>query len=71
MFPKIFGTIKIIMKINYENEIKIENDGQPHHDLCISRCLAYAFGICTDLHETICSNCNEFWILLFLCKKTS
>jgi hypothetical protein len=51
------------MKINYENEIKIENDGQPHHDPCISHCLAYAFGICTDLHETICSNCNEFWIL--------
>lgn len=36
------------MKLNYEKEIKIEIDGQPHHDPCISHCLLYAFGICEE-----------------------
>ncbi|CAJ0843966.1 2348_t:CDS:10 [Entrophospora sp. SA101] len=51
------------MKLNYEKEIKIETDGQPHHDPCISHCLLYAFGICEENHANTCQNCDEFWIL--------
>lgn len=51
------------MKLNYEKEIKIEKDGQPHHDPCISHCLSYAFGICKEKHVNTCQNCDEFWIL--------
>ena len=51
------------MKLNYEKEIKIEIDGRPHHDPCISHCLLYAFGICEEKHANTCQNCDEFWIL--------
>ncbi|RHZ53218.1 hypothetical protein Glove_444g25 [Diversispora epigaea] len=51
------------MKRDYEKEISINTNGQVNHDSCISHCLAYAFGICENIHTSICEKCNELWIL--------
>src|SRR5438874_7007100 len=51
------------MKRDYEKEILINANGQINHDPCISHCLAYAFGICENIHTSICEKCNELWIL--------
>ncbi|CAG8607173.1 3163_t:CDS:10, partial [Diversispora eburnea] len=51
------------MKRDYEKEISINTNGQVNHDPCISHCLAYAFGICENIHVSICEKCNELWML--------
>ncbi|RHZ88774.1 hypothetical protein Glove_21g132 [Diversispora epigaea] len=51
------------MKRDYEKEISINTNGQVNHNPCISHCLAYAFGICENIHVSICEKCNELWML--------
>ena len=28
-----------------------------------SHCLAYAFGVCENIHTSTCENCDELWVL--------
>src|SRR4051794_14255915 len=56
--------LKRHMKRGYEKELIIKSDGHIDHDPCISHCLLYAFGECTNEHETRCSECDQLFDLL-------
>lgn len=52
------------MKRGYEKELIVKSDGLIDHDPCISHCLLYAFGECTNEHETRCSDCDQLFDFL-------
>ncbi|CAJ0835271.1 8980_t:CDS:1, partial [Entrophospora sp. SA101] len=51
------------MKRNYENEIKLKMMDNLTMIPVYHIVLHMLFGICTDSHEIICSDCDEFWVL--------
>ena len=48
-------------KKSYEQELEIAVNGTVSHNACISHCLPYAFGICTELHDRECVECEQLF----------
>ena len=48
-------------KKSYEQELEIAVNGTVSHNACISHCLPYAFGVCTESHDRECVECGQLF----------
>ncbi|GET51064.1 hypothetical protein GLOIN_2v1767205 [Rhizophagus irregularis DAOM 181602=DAOM 197198] len=53
--------LKRHMRCGYERELVVDADGTTKHNPCISHCLPYAFGKCSEKHNSRCSECDKFF----------
>ena len=51
------------IKREFERDLSVDLNGKLKHNSCISHCLAYSLGICKDLHTTVCSSCENLWLI--------
>jgi hypothetical protein len=51
------------IKREFERDLSVNIDGKPKHNPCISHCLAYSLGVCKELHTSVCSNCENLWLI--------
>jgi len=55
-------------KKTYEQKFEIIIDGTPTHNDCISHCLLYAFGVCTETHGHACAECGRLFEVFYQLK---
>ncbi|CAB5207494.1 unnamed protein product [Rhizophagus irregularis] len=53
--------LKRHLRRDYERELVVNADGTTIHNPCISHCLPYAFGKCSEKHTSRCSECDKFF----------
>ncbi|GBC40355.2 hypothetical protein GLOIN_2v1790148 [Rhizophagus irregularis DAOM 181602=DAOM 197198] len=53
---------------SYEQELEIAVNGTVAHNACISHCLPYAFGTCTESHSHECVECGQLFAIFYQLK---
>ncbi|GET50794.1 uncharacterized protein OCT59_028879 [Rhizophagus irregularis] len=61
MYCKKIDDLKRHLRHGYERELVVNADGTTIHNPCISHCLPYAFGKCSEKHTSRCSECDKFF----------
>ena len=56
------------LRKDFKRKLKVDITGKPKHDSCICHCLVHAFGICSESHVDICSQCEKLFSLFELIK---
>ncbi|CAB5139640.1 unnamed protein product [Rhizophagus irregularis] len=53
--------LKRHLRRGYERELVVNANGTTIHNPCISHCLPYAFGKCSEKYTSRCSECDKFF----------
>ncbi|GBC08314.1 hypothetical protein RclHR1_08010004 [Rhizophagus clarus] len=56
------------LKKSYEQEFEIAANGTVIHNECISHCLPYAFGVCTESHSHECVGYGQLFAIFYQLK---